>query len=49
MRDGARARVANRIGELRGWIEAAPKSSRWKLRSRVGRPVRWYRAVEEIL
>jgi hypothetical protein len=49
MRDGARVRVAKRIGELPGRIEAAPKSSRWKLRSRVGRRVRWYRVVEEIL
>lgn len=48
MREDARALVAERIGELRGRMEAAPKSARWRLRSRVGRRVRWYRVVEEI-
>ncbi len=48
MREDARARVAERLGQLRGRMEAAPKSARWKLRARVGRRVRWYRVVEEV-
>jgi len=49
MRDDARALIAERIGELRGRMEAAPKSARWRLRSRVGRRIRWYRVVEEVI
>lgn len=49
MREEARARVAERVGQLRGRIEGAPKSARWKLRARVGRRVRWYRVVEEVM
>ncbi len=48
---GLPAEAAELIAErLRGmWerIDAAPKSSRWKLRSRVGDRVRWYEEPEE--
>lgn len=34
--------------ELRSRIDAAPKSSRWKLRARVGDRVQWYQLPEEV-
>ena len=43
-----RERVAGRIAALRSRIEAAPKSTRWKLRARVGERVRWYEDVDEV-
>lgn len=43
-----RDRVAGRTSALRARIEAAPKSTRWKLRARVGRRVRWYEDVDEV-
>jgi hypothetical protein len=45
----ARDRVLARLSELRGAMEAAPKSMRWRARERVGRRVRWYRVMEEVL
>jgi hypothetical protein len=39
--------VTRRIDELLKDIEESPKSSRWKLRSRVGRRLRWYQLPEE--
>lgn len=36
------------IDELRAAIDAAPKSTKWKLRSRVGDRVPWYQEPEEI-
>lgn len=36
------------IEALEGAIEAAPKSTRWRLRSRVGERVRWYEEPEEV-
>lgn len=46
LRDPAIA--AARVNELVGWIDAAQKSRRWKLRQRVGDRVRWYEEVEEV-
>jgi hypothetical protein len=40
--------VRARIDELLGYIEQTPKSSRWKLRSKVGEKVKWYKDVEEL-
>lgn len=40
--------VATQIAGLRSAIEAAPKSGRWKLRSRVGDRVTWYAEPEEM-
>ena len=40
--------VRQRIGELMQRIEAYPKSSKWKLRARVGERVKWYKDVEEL-
>lgn len=45
----AAARIEDRATMLATAIEAAPKSLRWKARDRVGRRVRWYRTVEEVL
>ncbi|MFI5283573.1 MAG: hypothetical protein ACHQ0J_10680 [Candidatus Dormibacterales bacterium] len=39
--------IGARLGLLRSEIERAPKSTRWKLRSRVGDKVRWYEEPEE--
>lgn len=40
--------VRQRIAELLRRIEAAPKSSKWKLRGKVGERVKWYKDVEEL-
>jgi hypothetical protein len=45
----AAARVGAAIGALQAAMDEAPKSLRWKARDRVGRRVRWYRTVEEVL
>jgi hypothetical protein len=39
--------VAASAGRLRGAMEAAPKSLRWKMRARVGEKVTWYELPEE--
>ncbi len=36
------------ISSLRDTIEAAPKSTKWKLRARVGERVQWYEEPEEV-
>lgn len=36
------------IDRLAGGIEAAPKSTRWKLRARIGDRVAWYQEPEEV-
>ncbi len=40
--------VHDRIGELQGRIEAAPKTLGWKARSQIGERVKWYKEVEEL-
>jgi hypothetical protein len=40
--------VRGRLGEIRSRIEAEPKSTRWKLRARVGTRAPWYETVEEV-
>ena len=40
--------VMAQIADLRSAIEAAGKSSRWKLRARVGERVQWYEEPEEV-
>ncbi len=45
----AQRRIGDRVRQLATAIEAAPKSLRWRARERVGRRVRWYRVVEEVL
>ncbi|MBI2238207.1 MAG: hypothetical protein HYU54_06755 [Actinobacteria bacterium] len=41
-------RVRRQVAALRHAIEAAPKSTRWKLRARIGERVRWYEEVGEV-
>lgn len=46
--EGAAGRlIAERLAAIWDRIELAPKSARWKLRSRVGDRVRWYEEPEE--
>ena len=40
--------VKNRIEQLVQMMEAAPKSLRWKVRSKIGRRVVWYELPEEV-
>ena len=40
--------VLGQISALRDMIEAAPKSTKWKLRARVGERVQWYEEPEEV-
>jgi hypothetical protein len=41
-------RVRQRLATMREQIESAPKTSRWKLRSRLGTRARWYEEVQEV-
>jgi hypothetical protein len=43
----SRRLIADRLDLLWSGIEAAPKTARWRLRSRVGERVRWYEEPEE--
>ena len=43
----ASALIASRLSTLLAMIDQAPKTSRWKLRSRVGDRMRWYAEPEE--
>ena len=42
------ATVRGRLRVMRDGIEAAPKSTRWKLRARVGTHAPWYETVENV-
>jgi hypothetical protein len=46
--DGGRAIVASRVAEIEAAMAAAPKTTKWKLRDRVGDRVRWYAEPDEI-
>jgi hypothetical protein len=46
--EGERSVLRERLNALRGTIEAAPKSRKWKMRARVGERVRWYEEPEEV-
>jgi hypothetical protein len=41
--------VATRLDELKTAIEAHPKSTRWKMRSRIGPKKKWYNDVETVI
>jgi hypothetical protein len=43
-----RARVAQRLAELLGALEQAPKSRGWRRRAKLGRRVRWYEVPDEV-
>jgi hypothetical protein len=44
----ARAAVASRVAEIQQAMDTAPKTTKWKLRDRVGDRVRWYAEPDEI-
>jgi hypothetical protein len=41
--------VNGRIDRLLGAIEAKPKSTKWKLRAKIGPSVKWYNEVEDLI
>jgi hypothetical protein len=43
-----RAIVESRVSKLLGIIESEPKTSRWRLRARIGTRTKWYNDVEEL-
>jgi hypothetical protein len=43
-----RSDVRKQLQGLRDAIEQAPKSTRWKLRSRIGERQQWYVEPEEV-
>ena len=44
-----RVRIAGRIAAITDALAAAPKSTRWQLRAKVGRRKRWYETPEEVV
>jgi hypothetical protein len=44
-----RARIAARVAAITDALAAAPKSTRWQLRAKVGRRKRWYETPEEVV
>jgi len=44
---GEARHVQEQLDALRGHLEAAPKSMKWRMRSQVGDKVRWYQQPEE--
>jgi hypothetical protein len=44
---GERDLVVRRVQELENMIEKEPKTSKWKLRARIGPRVKWYQEVQE--
>lgn len=44
----ARADVAGKLNRILEGIEAAPKSTGWKLRAKIGPKMKWYKEVEEV-
>lgn len=49
LNDAAASRVTTAAARLRTAMDEAPKSLRWRARERVGRRMKWYRDVEEVL
>lgn len=43
-----RSKVESQTKEAFEWLEKEPKSTGWKLRSRVGDRVKWYKEVDEV-
>jgi hypothetical protein len=46
--EDVRQRVLDRTAQLRAELAEAPKSRRWRLRSKVGTRRQWYETVEEV-
>jgi len=49
LKDEDRQIVRERIRQLQDRIERQPKTTKWKLRSRIGERVKWYKDVEELM
>jgi hypothetical protein len=45
---GAKSRITEQVVSALGRIEAEPKSMAWRIRSRVGDRVKWYKDVDEV-
>lgn len=43
-----KVKVDSRVKEAMDWLDKEPKSTGWKLRSRVGDRVKWYKEVDEV-
>jgi hypothetical protein len=41
--------VVERLSRLRSVIEDAPKSTKWKMRARIGEKKRWYQLPEDVV
>lgn len=48
LEESQRRVIEQRMAALQAAMEAAPKTSAWKLRARLGTRVRWYQEVEEV-
>ncbi len=46
--DQQKAQVSAKVEQALAWIEKEPKSMAWRLRSRVGDRVKWYKDVDEV-
>jgi hypothetical protein len=42
------ALVASRLDDVRKRIDAEPKTTKWKVRARVGERLKWYEEPEEV-
>ena len=47
--EGDRQTVRDRIEQVLDRIEAEPKTLKWKMRARIGTPVKWYKDVGELV
>jgi hypothetical protein len=47
--DEDRRVVLERIRQLQSRIDSQPKTAKWKLRSRIGERIKWYKDVEELM
>ena len=43
-----KAKVETQVKEAMDWLDKEPKSTGWKLRSRVGDRIKWYKEVDEV-
>ncbi len=43
-----KAKVEAQVKEAMDWLDKEPKSTGWKLRSRVGDRIKWYKEVDEV-
>src|SRR5574340_664215 len=48
LEEETRELVVRRVRDVRAILETAPKSTKWRLRARVGRRVPWYELPEEV-